>query len=94
MEIGIDSFAEILPDPATGKPPSATDRMADLLDEVEVADCVGLDVFGMGEQHRAEFLDSAPASRGCGCPHQDDWRRGRGTRLRRSVDVLILEGRI
>ena len=61
MEIGIDSFAAILPDPATGKLPSATDRMADLLEEVEVADRVGLDVFGIGEHHRAEFLDSAPA---------------------------------
>ncbi|MHB2264015.1 LLM class flavin-dependent oxidoreductase [Aliihoeflea sp. PC F10.4] len=61
MEIGIDSFAAILPDPATGNLPSATDRMADLLDEVETADRVGLDVFGIGEHHRAEFLDSAPA---------------------------------
>lgn len=61
MEIGIDSFAAILPDPATGLLPSATDRMADLLDEVEIADRVGLDVFGIGEHHRAEFLDSAPA---------------------------------
>lgn len=61
MEIGIDSFAAILPDPTTGKLPSATDRMADLLEEVEVADRVGLDVFGIGEHHRAEFLDSAPA---------------------------------
>lgn len=61
MEIGIDSFAAILPVPATGALPSATDRMADLLDEVEVADRVGLDVFGIGEHHRAEFLDSAPA---------------------------------
>jgi probable LLM family oxidoreductase len=60
MEIGIDSFAAILPDPRTGKPPSGTDRMADLLEEIEVADRVGLDVFGMGEHHRAEFLDSAP----------------------------------
>ena len=31
MEIGIDSFAAILPDPTTGTPPSGTDRMADLL---------------------------------------------------------------
>ncbi|MCZ4431825.1 LLM class flavin-dependent oxidoreductase [Agrobacterium sp. SOY23] len=61
MEIGVDSFAAILPDPTTGKLPSATDRMADLLEEVEVADKVGLDVFGIGEHHRAEFLDSAPA---------------------------------
>jgi hypothetical protein len=60
MEIGIDSFAAILPDPTTGTPPSGTDRMADLLEEIEIADQVGLDVFGMGEHHRAEFLDSAP----------------------------------
>ncbi|GAB7555788.1 LLM class flavin-dependent oxidoreductase [Novosphingobium sp. 11B] len=61
MEIGIDSFAAILPDPKTGKLPSATDRMANLLDEVEAADRAGLDVFGIGEHHRPEFLDSAPA---------------------------------
>jgi probable LLM family oxidoreductase len=61
MDIGIDSFAAILPDPATGRTPSAADRMADLLDEVETADRVGLDVFGIGEHHRGEFLDSAPA---------------------------------
>ncbi|SEB05148.1 Atu2307/SP_0267 family LLM class monooxygenase [Rubrimonas cliftonensis] len=61
MEIGIDSFAAIFPDPATGRPPSPTDRMAALLDEIEIADRVGLDVFGIGEHHRAEFLDSAPA---------------------------------
>src|SRR5271170_3698560 len=61
MEIGIDSFAAILSDAVTGHAPSAADRMADLLEEVEVADRVGLDVFGVGEHHRAEFLDSAPA---------------------------------
>jgi probable LLM family oxidoreductase len=61
MEIGIDSFAAILPDPETGQQPLASDRMAELLREVEVADQVGLDVFGIGEHHRAEFLDSAPA---------------------------------
>ncbi|KKX26216.1 LLM class flavin-dependent oxidoreductase [Rhizobium sp. LC145] len=60
MEIGIDSFAAILPDPATGKLPSATERMAELIEEVVVADRVGLDVFGIGEHHRGEFLDSAP----------------------------------
>lgn len=61
MEIGIDSFAAILPDPATDRLPSATDRMADLLAEIEAADRAGLDVFGVGEHHRAEFLDAAPA---------------------------------
>lgn len=63
IEIGIDSFAAILPDPATGKPPSAADRIADVLDEVEVADRAGLVAFGIDEHHRAEFLDSAPAAR-------------------------------
>jgi len=60
MEIGIDSFAAILPDPTTGKLPSATERMVELIEEVVVADRVGLDVFGIGEHHRGEFLDSAP----------------------------------
>ncbi|NKL20374.1 LLM class flavin-dependent oxidoreductase [Rhizobium leguminosarum] len=60
MEIGIDSFAAILPDPTTGRLPLATTRMAELIEEVVVADRVGLDVFGIGEHHRGEFLDSAP----------------------------------
>ncbi len=62
MEIGIDSFA-ILP---LGTQPAdqrlaAAERMEQLLTEIETADCVGLDIFGIGEHHRAEFLDSAPA---------------------------------
>ena len=61
MEIGIDSFAAILPDPVTGRSPSPTERLANLLEEVEAADQAGLDLFGVGEHHRPEFLDSAPA---------------------------------
>jgi probable LLM family oxidoreductase len=61
MQIGIDSFAASIPDPVTGEQISAVERMATLLDEIERADRVGLDVFGIGEHHRAEFLDSAPA---------------------------------
>ncbi len=61
MEIGIDSFAATIPDPSTGRTVPATDRMAALLAEVEIADRVGLDVFGIGEHHRPEFLDAAPA---------------------------------
>lgn len=61
MELGIDSFAVTLPDPETGRPLPAAERMARLLAEVEVADRAGLDVFGIGEHHRAEFLDAAPA---------------------------------
>src|ERR1700732_684287 len=61
MQIGIDSFAAAISDPATGLTLSPVERMHDLLEEIELADQVGLDVFGIGEHHRAEFLDSAPA---------------------------------
>jgi probable LLM family oxidoreductase len=61
VEIGIDSFAAAISDPATGATLSAAERLRDLLAEMEMADRVGLDVFGIGEHHRAEFLDSAPA---------------------------------
>jgi probable LLM family oxidoreductase len=60
LQIGIDSFAAAIPDPVTGVALSAVDRMRHLLEEIELADQVGLDVFGIGEHHRAEFLDSAP----------------------------------
>src|SRR6202041_581888 len=61
VEIGIDSLAAAISDPATGETLSAADRLRDLLAEMEMADRVGLDVFAIGEHHRAEFLDSAPA---------------------------------
>ncbi len=60
MQIGIDSFAAAISDPATGIAPKPVERMQRLLEEIELADQVGLDVFGIGEHHRAEFLDSAP----------------------------------
>src|SRR6059036_2207611 len=59
MEIGVDSFAAALTE--TSIAVSQADRMRDLLEEIEHADQVGLDVFGIGEHHRKEFLDSAPA---------------------------------
>ncbi|MCB2410568.1 LLM class flavin-dependent oxidoreductase [Hymenobacter lucidus] len=61
MEIGIDSFAAALLDNGTGKTPSGVEAMGQLLDRIQWADQVGLDVFGMGEHHRPEYLDSAPA---------------------------------
>src|SRR6202790_2996711 len=60
MQIGIDSFAAAISDPATGATLRPVERMQHLLEEMELADRVGLDVFGIGEHHRAEFLDSAP----------------------------------
>jgi probable LLM family oxidoreductase len=61
MQFGFDSFVEINPDPATGQTVSPVQRVHDLLEEVELADQVGLDIFGIGEHHREEFLASAPA---------------------------------
>jgi probable LLM family oxidoreductase len=61
MQIGIDSFAALVPDPITGHTVTAQERIAHLLEEIELADKVGLDVFGLGEHHRSEYLDSAPA---------------------------------
>ncbi len=60
MEIGVDSFATAIAPP--GNPVQEPSRLlGDLLSEIRVADQVGLDVFGIGEHHRKEFLDSAPA---------------------------------
>lgn len=60
MQIGIDSFVATLADPATGAVLPAAERIRNLLQEIEIADRLGLDVFGVGEHHREEFLDSAP----------------------------------
>jgi len=61
MQFGIDSFVETTPDPTTGALISPVDRVRDLLEEIELADQVGLDVFAIGEHHREEFVASAPA---------------------------------
>jgi probable LLM family oxidoreductase len=60
MKIGIDSFAAVIQNPDTGTTIEPSERLRDLLEEIDLADQVGLDVFGIGEHHRSEFLDSAP----------------------------------
>jgi probable LLM family oxidoreductase len=60
MQIGVDSFGAVISDPATGLTLSPVQRMQNLLEEIVLADQVGLDVFGIGEHHRSEFVDSAP----------------------------------
>src|SRR5256886_13032452 len=59
IEIGIDSFAAAHDDASRALSPAQ--RLRDLVEEIEHADQVGLDVFGIGEHHRQDFLDSAPA---------------------------------
>src|SRR6202140_3291247 len=61
MQIGVDNFGAGISDPASGLTLKPVELMRQLLEDIELADQVGLDVFGIGEHHRAEFLDSAPA---------------------------------
>jgi probable LLM family oxidoreductase len=61
MQLGVDSFAAVRRDRSTGVVESGADRLRNLIEEIELADQVGLDAFGVGEHHREEFLDSAPA---------------------------------
>ena len=59
MQVGIDSFAAAHDDSSLAVDPSV--RLRHLVEQIEHADQVGLDAFGIGEHHRREFLDSAPA---------------------------------
>ena len=62
MEVGIDSFAAFMHEGSDGEKSSASDAMQRLLERIEHADQAGLDVFGLGEHHRSEFLDSAASN--------------------------------
>jgi probable LLM family oxidoreductase len=59
MQIGVDSFVAATVDPA-GQAVEPARHLRELLEAITLADQVGLDVFGIGEHHRREFLDSAP----------------------------------
>src|ERR1700744_4072906 len=61
MEIGVDSFASAMYGANEKNAVSPADAMEQLLERMELADQAGLDVFGIGEHHKKEFLDSATA---------------------------------
>ena len=61
MELGIYTFAELTPGEHDGATATPAQRLRDLVEEIELADQVGLDVFGVGEHHRPDFAVSAPA---------------------------------
>jgi probable LLM family oxidoreductase len=61
VEIGVYTFAELSPDPITGEELSPQERLRNLIEEIELADRVGLNVFGVGEHHRPDFAVSSPA---------------------------------
>jgi probable LLM family oxidoreductase len=60
MELGISTFGEVQPDGTPGRAVNARQRMQELLEEVKLADEVGLDVYAFGEHHRPDFVISAP----------------------------------
>lgn len=61
MEIGISTFLEATPDPVTGKGTNHAVRLRDAVEEIVLADQVGLDVYGIGEHHRSDYAGSSPA---------------------------------
>lgn len=61
MEIGVTTFVETTPDVNTGKVISHAERIREVIEEIILADEVGLDVFGVGEHHRKDYACSAPA---------------------------------
>lgn len=61
MEFGIYTFVENTPHLETGQKLTPAERVQNLLEEIELADQAGLDLFGIGEHHREEYISSAPA---------------------------------
>jgi len=61
MEIGISTFVETTPDTNTGKTISHAERIREVVEEIVLADKVGLDIFGVGEHHRKDYAASSPA---------------------------------
>src|SRR3569833_356393 len=62
MELGVYTFGDVLRDPASGTTISPELRLANLLEEIELADQVGRDVFGVGEHHRPDYAVSTPST--------------------------------
>lgn len=83
MELGITTFAETYPDPDTGERISHGERLRRVVEEVEAADGSGLDVYGIGEHHRADFAASSPAIVLAAAA-------GRSERIRLSSAVIVL----
>jgi probable LLM family oxidoreductase len=61
VELGVSTFVETTPDAATGETMSHAERLREVVEEIVLADQVGLDVYGVGEHHRHDFAASSPA---------------------------------
>ena len=96
MELGAHTFADLAPKTTVGEPLAPVERIEKLMEEIELADQVGLDVFGVGEHHRPRLRGLGPrrAARRCRGPHETHPAHQRGDRpqLRRSgSDPLFAE---
>ena len=85
MEIGLTTFVETTPDVETGKVISHAERIREVIEEIVLADQVGLDVFGVGEHHRKDYACSAPAVLLAAAASQT-----KQIRLTSAVSVLII----
>lgn len=86
MEIGLYTFGDIGNDPVTGQKIDAQKRLNNLMEEIELADQVGLDIFGLGEHHRPNYAISSPATVLAGAA-----RTTKTIRLSSAVTVLSSE---
>jgi probable LLM family oxidoreductase len=83
MEIGVSSFVETWPDVTTGEVISHAQRLREVVEEIVLADQVGLDVYGVGEHHRKDYAASSPAVVLAAAASQTKW-----IRLTSAVTVL------
>ena len=62
MEVGLYTFGDVGRDPVTGATVDAQTRLGNLMEEIRLADELGLDIFGLGEHHRPNYAISSPAT--------------------------------
>ena len=86
MELGLYTFGDVGIDPVSGRRTDPAERLKNLLEEIELADQLGLDVFALGEHHRPDYVVSSPATVLAAAA-----ARTRNIRLSSSVTVLSSE---
>jgi probable LLM family oxidoreductase len=83
MDLGVTSFADTPPDLVTGEMADQGERLRQIITEIDLAEAVGLDVYGLGEHHRRDMAASAPAITLAAAA-------GRTERIRLSSAVIVL----
>ena len=76
MQLGLYTFADVGTDPVSGRRIGPSERLRNLIEEIVLADELGLEVFGLGEHHRPDYAASAPAVALAGGGDADQVRSG------------------